>query len=366
MQWIIAQEGSESAARVIERSLALSRNITASWDDLWTTILQSPNDLSLWTAIVRFSLTIAVLALVYYAVSQADEIFKTQSFSKIVEMFVTPLVVIVLLGGNGYILANIILGIRGVGRSLITSVLQLQLGGLSMQQAIAQVINNQLAVQRIRQIFQECATLTGEPLTQCIESKQAEAQAIVAALGQTGSVQAAQGLIDAIQNNAGELIQEVFVQIIQATSIAIIQVVLMAIQWAYVNIAEAALLLSALFAPIAVALLLIPLAGNALMIWFCGFVAILGIQLGYVLLVGFVASILVMADAQNQTAISAAGDYGFLIFVAIFAPFVATMIGKGGGEQLYHGISQRAVRLAQAGVQVIAEGVKFGLSKGSR
>jgi hypothetical protein len=365
IQFFLAQEGSTAAAQVIEQSLNLSRGISASWDETWQTLLQEPNDFSLWTAIVRFSLTIAVLALIYYAVSQGNDILKTQSFSKIIEMFVTPLVVIFLLGGNGFMLANIILAIRGVGRSLITSILQLQLGGISMEQAINQVINNQFAVQRIRQVFQECATLTGEPLTQCLQSKQAEAQGIVDALSQQSNVplQAAQALINlfgavmAVGGGVPTMVQGAFSQIIQSRAVPIIQVILLAIQWAFVNMAEAALLLSALFAPIAVAMMLIPLAGNALIIWFCGFVSILGIQLGYVLLVGFMASVLVATDAQN--AIASAGDYGFLLFIAIFAPWIAYALGKGGGEQLYHGISQRAARLAQAGVQIIASGVKL-------
>lgn len=86
---------------------------------------------------------------------------------------------------------------------------------------------------------------------------------------------------------------------------------------------------------------------------------ILAIQLGDVLLVGFAAAVLVMTDAQNQSAISAAGDYGFLLFIAFFAPFLATAIGRGGGERLYHGMAQRAGQVAQFGVQIIASGVKL-------
>lgn len=374
-QPFLAQEGSQAAAETIEQSLALSQAISEGWNDTWQSLLQAPDDLSLWSAIIKFSLWIAVLALIYYGMAQANEIFKTQSFSKIVEMFVPPLVVVFLLGGNGYMLANIILMIRGLGRSLISNILQLQLGGISMNQALHQVLNNQLATQRIRQIYQECASLVGEPLNQCIQSKQAEAQGIVDALSQQGTpMQAAQGLLDllhgasivgaaatAIGSGPAGLISGAFSQVVQARGVPIIQAILFALQWAYVNIAEAALLLSALFAPIAVALLLIPVAGNALMIWFCGFVSILGMQLGYALLVGFMASVLVSAGGQN--AIAAAGDYGFLFFVAIFAPVISSLIAKGGGEQLYHGISAKAARIAQFGIQLIAEIPRFALQR---
>lgn len=362
MMPLLAQEGSQAAAQVIERSLNLSRNVAGNWDRSWE-MLTDNSDLSLWSAIVNFSLIVAVLSLIYYAISQANNVLNTVSFSKVVEMFITPIVVVFLLGGNGYFLAQVILILRGVGRSLIFDVLRLQLGGISLQSAINQVNSNMFATQRIRQVFQECASLTGEPLTQCLESKQAEAQAIIDAMGQDAPAQAAQSLLDtvgdALRADAGQAIQGIFTQVIQSTAIPIIQTCLLALQWAYVNISEAALLLTALFAPIAVALMLFPVAGSMLSIWFTGFMAILAIQLGYVLLVGLAAAVLVMTDAQNQTAISAAGDYGFLVFISIFAPTLATAIGRGGGASVYQGIAQKAAQMAQATVQVVASGIKL-------
>lgn len=362
LQPLLAQEGSRAAASVIERSLNLTRSVAGSWDRSWE-MLTDNSDLSLWSAVVNFSLKVALLALIYYAISQSNNVLNTVSFSKVVEMFVTPIVVVVLLGGNGYLLAQITLILRGVGRSLILDILQLQLGGISMQSAISQVNGNMLATNRIRQVFQECAALTGEPLRVCIDSKQAEAQTIIDALGQTASTTAAQNLLDtigdALRADAGQALQGIFTQVIQSTAVPIVQFWLLALQWAYVNISEAALLLTALFAPIAVVLMLIPIAGSALSIWFTGFVSILAIQLGYVLIVGIGASVLVATDAQNQTAISAAGDYGFLIFISIFAPTLATAIGKGGGQAAYQGISQKAGQVAQAGIQVVASTIKL-------
>lgn len=358
IQPILAQEGSRAAVEVIERSLQLSRAVAASWDQTWQMLLEG-GDLSLWSAIVTFSVRIAILALIYYVISQANEVMNTQSFSKIIEMFFTPLVVIFLLGGNGYILANIILMIRGVGRSLILDILQLQAGGIRTDEAINQVSTNVLAQQRIRQIFQECASLTGEPLNQCIESKQQEAQTIVDLLGQGSQMEASQNLLDLISDaTALGSIQGIFTQVIQSTAVPVLQTLLFALQWAFVNLSEAALLLSALFAPVAVALMLFPVAGSVLSIWFCSFVGILAIQLGYVLLVGFSSAVLVMAD-ERQSAIAAAGDYGFLVFISIFAPYLAVAIGKGGGEQLYHGISQRVAAVAQSAVQVVAVSAKL-------
>lgn len=371
LQPLIAQEGSQAAADVVQNALTLSRNVSGSWNGLWASLLTDTSEFSLWSAIVRFALTIAVFALIYYAVSQANNVFNTQSFSKIVEMFVAPIVVVALLGGNGRLLAQIILMIRGVGHDMISQILGLQLAGLSLNNALAEVNGNLMAMQRIRQVFSECAALTGDPLIECLASKQAEAEAIVDALSQQGtqlrSVSAflatlgdyfRGGAVGAAASTGRSFIEGGFTQVIQDTLVPILQVIISAIQIAFANILEAALLLTALFAPIAVVMLLVPAAGNALAIWFTGFLRILAIQLGYTLTVGIFALVLVQTDEQNVLA--SAGAFTFLIFIAFFAPALAVMVGNGGGSALYEGISRKAAQAGQAAVQVVAAGIKMG------
>lgn len=374
---LLAQEGSQAAAKIITDSLTLSNAIVKSWDQVWKLTLNAADGLSFWSGMVNFSLGIAVLALIYYFIQNANEIARTQSFSKVIEMVLTPLLVIFLLGGDGYMLSQIVLLLRGVGRSLIARILTFQLAGLPINNSISQVNSNLYAMQRIRQVFQECETLTGKPLTDCINSKQAEAQGIVDQLSQAVPLQAAQSFLSTILaagvgqaeqgvRDFGSFIQGNFTQIIQDRLIPVIQALLWAIQWAFVNCLEAALLLTALFSPISVALMLFPVAGNALSAWFCGFMAILGAQLGYNLLVGLVAVVLSFTDQQagNANAIGAASNFGFLLFISIFSPFLAVAIARGGGMALYEGISRKAAALAGAAVQVVATGVKFAV--GSR
>ena len=195
---LLAQEGSQAAARVITDSLSLSNSIVKSWDQIWKLTLDATDGFSFWSSIVRFALGLAVLALIYYFIQNANEIMRTQSFSKVIEMAMAPLVVLFLLGGDGYMLSRIVLLLRGVGRSLIAKVLTFQLAGLPINKSISQINSNLYAMQRIRQVFQECETLTGKSLTDCLNSKQAEAQGIIDQLSQSGPLQAAQGFLSTV------------------------------------------------------------------------------------------------------------------------------------------------------------------------
>ena len=104
----------------------------------------------------------------------------------------------------------------------------------------------------------------------------------------------------------------------------IIRLILRSVQWAFVNILEAALLLTALFGPIAMGLSLLPLQGKPIWAWLIGFMSLFGVQLGYNIVVGLVAVVIVKSDAELVT------DIAFLFFLAVFSPILAVLIAKGG------------------------------------
>uniref|UniRef100_A0A832GZR5 Uncharacterized protein n=1 Tax=Oscillatoriales cyanobacterium SpSt-402 TaxID=2282168 RepID=A0A832GZR5_9CYAN len=61
--------------------------------------------------------------------------------------------------------------------------------------------------------------------------------------------------------------------------------------------------------------------------------SLFGIQLGWNMLVGLVASILVIANAQ------AIADLAFPVFIAIFAPILVTSVAAGGGLSLFSALN---------------------------
>ncbi len=354
-----AQLDAQSAASVINQSLELSTGIVDSWNQVWDDLLNSSDPLSLWSAIVKLSATAAAFSLIYLILRSGNEIAKNQYLGAIIEMFLFPLTVALLLSNNGRLLADLIRIVRGVGENAIRSVGEIQLSGIQLNRAIQQFQLNNLSVERIRQLYNECQGLAGADLNQCFESKRQIAEGIIQAFsGQPVDIGPAQAFLQHLLDytiigfgeNVGDFIQGGFTQVLQDRLYPFVQFMLFAVQWAFLNAVEAALFLTAAFAPIAVALSLLPIAGRPIWAWGSGFLSLLGLKLGYTILVGIVA--VVMVNVEGDFAEVAASS-GFLMFIAVFAPMLAVSISTFGGVALYQGISSRANQITST----VAHGV---------
>ena len=357
---ILAQTGSQSAVSVLDQSFQLSRQVEESWDFIWATITNPAQQSLLWGAIVNFSLTIAVLALLYMFVRYGSEIARTKYIGTVIEMFLWPIAVVFLLGrfnsGNAFILSQIIGLLRGVWEDQIREIVVLQMAGITLGDAVKQVQLNQLGTQRIYQVVSECKGLSGEALQNCLDAKQPEMISIVDSISlldgnvNTSPLEAiAQSVIN-ITNlgalDAGiDFFQGGFSQVFQDRLYPLVQSFLYILQWAFLNLVEVALFFTALLAPIAVALSLLPVAGKP--IWACltGFLSLYALKLGYTLVVGVIAVVIV--NTQGDIAEVSLG-YGFILFSAVFAPILATLIAGGGGVALYQGIARRAAAMTGA------------------
>ncbi|WP_008312871.1 hypothetical protein [Leptolyngbya sp. PCC 6406] len=132
-----------------------------------------------------------------------------------------------------------------------------------------------------------------------------------------------------------------FASAVRDSSIALIRALLFALQWMVVNLLEAALLLTALFAPVAMGLSLLPFQGRPILAWLTGFITLFGIQFGYNLITGLVANRIAASDGAT------AADLGFSMLLAIGAPLFATLISAGGGVAIYRGLSGTGKSIAR-------------------
>jgi hypothetical protein len=139
---------------------------------------------------------------------------------------------------------------------------------------------------------------------------------------------------------------------IEDSGLQLVRVILYALQWMVVNLLEAALLLTALFAPVAMGLSLLPFQGRLIFAWLVGFLSLFGVQFGYNLVVGLVA------NRIGQTATSTLNDLGFALLLAIGAPVVAGLVAKGGGVAVYSGLQSTVARINGALVGTAALGVR--------
>jgi hypothetical protein len=293
----------------------------------------------------------------------------------VVELFTFPLIVLLFLGGDGRLLSNIILFIRSLGYTLVTGLLNQQLLGYTLEGAVKQFGLNNLGVQRIKQLYAECEGLVGDPFQQCWNSKGPEAQAIYDNLqAQNGDIDfgplesfvtvlsdfTIAGGIDSIGDAVSGFrdggINGAFVSVIQDRFIPLIQSVLYAVQWAFVNLVEAALLIAAVLAPIALVLSILPVAGRPIWAWASGFIGLMGLQIGYNLIVGIVA--VVLANTEGG-ALEISQNLGFLMFISIFAPALVSGFSTWSATALYSAISRRANGIASTVTGGVSSAVRL-------
>ena len=364
----LAQEGSQAASEVIQQSLELSQATIESWQRIWDAATDS-STVELWAGLVNLGIILATFSIIYVSIRYAGELSNTTSWSKILEMFLWPITVLVFLAGNGRLLSQVVRIIRGVGYAQVSSILEIQLAGVTFRQAIDQVRLNKLSIHRIQQIYSECVNLTGQELNECWQSKQAEAQEILNQIGVSTDVSPAQNFLDTLLNftvvggirDIGSFISGGFVQVLQDKFIPALETILYAVQWTFVNILEASLLLTAVCAPIALGLSILPVAGKPIFAWASAMISLIGAQMGYNILVGIMAIVLVETTGEVAEVIT---DLGFLFFAAVFSPYLAIQLAKGGGIALYESISRKAAQSMTVVTDGISTATNLALLRG--
>ncbi len=339
--------GEPQALQIITDSVNLARATALAWDSVWINLFQ-PLDSGLWIGLVKLGLTLAACSILFLVFTTGKEIIDRQSWSELAAIFVWPIVIAIFLGGNGNLLSQTIIVSRNFAAGQVQSVLNAQLGELTFKNAISQVGISNIAKQQLENLYSECRGKIGEELVQCWQSKQESAQQMVEQAKEQakspldGLEKFAQTLFNATGIGAATTAYQLATDpgaVFRESLIPIVRFILLALQWAFVNILEAALLLTALFAPIALGLSLLPLQGRPIWAWATGFLSLFGIQLGYNIVVGLAAVVLVKSGAELVS------DVAFLCFLSIFAPLLAVLIAGGGGIALYNGISSNVKTL---------------------
>ena len=378
--YLLAQEGSEAAASILQQSLELSKGTVQAWQETWISVFDPSDMTGMWSVMVETSKVIAGFCLLYMAIKSGSELLNSQSIGKVVEMLSFPIISVLLLSGNGKLLAYITLAIREVGYFVVRSVTERQVMGVRLEIATEQLKRNNIGVQRINQLYGECISYVGEELTNCWQSKGAEGEAIINALEKTSNVDMsparafaetamllgtqADGTIGFLSEagtglkGIASFFQGGFSEVVQDQAFPVIQAVLYALQWAFVNMSEAALLITAVLAPIALVMSILPTAGRPIFIWGSAMISILGMQLGYNLVVGIVATVLINTEGN---VVEVASNLGFLAFASVFAPLFATAGATWGGAAMFNSISRRAnaiAAVATGGVSALIGGFR--------
>lgn len=347
---------------IIEDSIEQLDAVQQAWDERWNDIFNGSS--GLYLGINEFASIIVVGAFIFFAVAWVKEAIERGIFPALPNV-IWVLVIAVLLFNNGAMLGSITLGMRNIINAQTRTVLEVQIGEITMVEALNDVIISQQAKALVQQQYAECEAKEGQAQVDCFLNAGEQARRILNQEYQSRGFWSAglERLSDRIRQisqrieqqyrdgNAppgGNPLTDLLVEtLIQTGSQALAERFLKGWQWAFANLLELAMLLTGLMGPIAVAGSVIPLQGRPLWAWLVGFFSLGMAKFSYNVIVGLAATVVVAAETQTQS------DFGFLLLISILAPILALAIAGGAGMTVFRGVSGGVTRVITVGTSFL-------------
>lgn len=375
------------ASGILERGLTLSNNIADAWNLEWISVFQSP----LYASINHLAATFAVGSLLFFMIRFFRNMVMDELGEQLIDLL-WPIMVVILLANNAHLTASTTLAMRGMIHKASDDILHVELLGVKLEDAIQNSVLRAAVGGEISAQLNQCQGLVDQPQIDCLEKANAQVQESIkefqAKTGIPGSfvkigaeIESAlrqnplvNGTIGAGQTAGGQLpgaigaaksgnILGAAGQITSAGSYgaagffggyfnavvqSLVQTLLLAFQWAFANILEISMLLTALMGPIAVAGSLLPFGTKSIFAWLIGFFSLGMAQISYNIIVGLCAEVIVKSDITDVN--------GFLVIVGLLAPALALAIAAGGGMSVFNIISSSS---ASAVALLVTKGVPW-------
>ena len=344
---------------VLEEASKTGELVFDGFDNIWQQVILDPNS-PIWTTIVRFSINIAFLIIIYLALTQGSKIIEKRDWHQLIMLIVAPLIVSILLSNNGLLISRGVGVLRAIDRDLIQSLSETQIASTQIQNALKDIQLTNAAKEQIDSFINQCNKFSGTQYSDCLTEAIPKIDSIVAdAENQNGGgvlavltkykntikgaildVAGVGGLILAPQKIAGTVL---------------VHALLISVQVAFNMVIEIALLLHSVLAPIAVMLTLIPTGQRFISTWLTGFVTIAAIQVCYTIIIGLAATAIVISNAQLFS------DIVFLMLAALFGPGLAYGLSKGGGVAIYQAINSSIDKTISFGTEIVSKAIFIAL-----
>ncbi len=326
----------------------LNQSTTQAWGELWNETI-SPSS-PLWEALNNLGILIAGLSLLYLTIERIKPLVEKQSWSMLADLLIMPLVVVMLLGGSGDLAAGVVKTFHGIGSHYVQFVLTEQIGSSALDpQTALDDIREENAEQALEQeIYADCMALPPAEQEQCMSDPAREQAANDAGVDVPSTTGGGNPLTNGLRS----------------ALITLLMMFLYAIQWAFINCMEAALLMTALLFPPALGISVLPIAGKTIFAWASAMAGLYTTMLSYNIIVGLTA--IVVTKAQVAAGTDQGGtsfrDIAFAAFIAIASPMLAVHLGQMGGVALFQAISKQAAAVI-SGVGNFAMGAGVAVAR---
>ncbi|PZO10341.1 MAG: hypothetical protein DCF25_20660 [Leptolyngbya foveolarum] len=326
------------ATSMIENAIKVSESSEQGLNNLWE-ITFTGNYSPGYLAVMDFAKKIMVIPFFWLLIP----ITQAFTFNRYEEIFkhVAWLVLICVLTVNNYgLITKIAYGSRNFVNDTTKEILSYQLGQVTMQDALTDVLLTEGAKDEIRVNFTDCEAKEGEEQLKCFQDGAKEANNALAKVDETTNFQGIKRLrerlrkivsvIDSDEDPSTAMANSLVSFFFQSAGQAIAQQLMKGFQSAMMTIIDVGFYLTAMLSPIAVAASLAPLQPRVIFIWASGFIAFALMKMSYNILIGAIATVALTVDATDF------GSTGLLIAMGVISPLLAMAMGGWGGARLVH------------------------------
>jgi hypothetical protein len=357
--------------KILQESLKATEVSTTAMDNMWKVLFAS--DSALYNQVVTLATALTIIGFFFLMISFAKAL-QSSNVDKIIEVSIWSLLVIVLLYQNGKVLKHVTLGARNFINQQTKSVLLVQVGTLTIKDALQDVILTDQVQERVKAAFSDCEAKEGEEQIRCLEEGAKQAELIVKEyensnfrfpglkrlsanikkitkdVREKGAANGA-GRVETFSEWDAQISSLVWQSATNSSSRSFLKSFQNWFSYGY----EFAMLLTGLLGPLSVAASLIPKQPRAFFSWVIAFFSIGVLKLSYNLIIGFAA--LYASEAQVQDL----GSSGFLLMMSIGAPLISVAVAGGGGAAIFFALGKTTGMVAT----IIPAGGSFasGMSK---
>ena len=384
----------DGATQLMKDAMGVNRDAIASWNERWETIFES----GLFYIIVDMSVYASVTAVVIWMVQELKDFDKDAYLFRptFYRNVLWSICVMVLLVGNGERLGDMVQGLHKFGQVFNQKALSYQLDNVALEDAIRASVGRGTLRADIQAQLGQCQAYVGQDQYDCLVNARQqigqmtdgyeedwllelpdayrdideELEYLLVPDGFSASDEAGQLRDAAIgdANRSEDAISEAtegrttmagravgaisgaFLGALGSIIQGFTHGILLAVQWAFVNSLEMAMLLTALVAPFAVALSFIPGTGRPIIAWLLTFVSMVMVQFYYNIFTGIIGVVIVKSDALDMN--------GYLLVLAIFGPVLAVKLAQGGGIAVFESIVSGSISMAMASMGGVGKAVK--------
>ena len=336
---VTAQDGGATGditggASILNNAIEVSKKSEAGLTELWDFTFTG-NYSPAYTAVVTFARQLAVIPFFWLFIPMTQAFI----FNRYEEIFkhIAWLMVVLMLSVNSFgLTANLVHGTRGWMNATTLSILETQVGAVTMKDALNDVLLTEQAKAIIQEDFAECEAKEGEEQIQCFNDG---AEAALKDIGDAEDAQFLPGLnglrkrLEGVRDNEFQLsdlnpLADIQKVIFVSAGQALAQQLMKAFQNAMLTMMDVGFFLTALLGPVAVVASLAPITPRILFIWATAILSFGMKRMAYNILVGAIATVALFGDTTDL------GSTGLLIGMAVFSPLLAMAMAGWGGAKI--------------------------------